>query len=280
MDIKNIKTKYLDQYLSQGVSNLDSLVGMKNLPDSCIDLVLTDPPYGIASKGKLTKSGGKIVSTSQAWGNDFQDAWEDMNAYWDWFKPYVGQFHRVMKDGASCIVFLDRKYTGLFTYLIEQEFDLHFKNKVYFKKVNPVPGITKLNYRSSIEEAIWFTKGKGYTFNFGSQKEMTQCYEGPIGKKATGHPTEKYGWMMNPLVKNHTNPGDLILDAFAGSGSTIVSAWKQGRKAIGFEKNPEFFKMAHARCNQVQQELNETHTANQLMAEEELQAQALLLEAA
>lgn len=77
MDIKNIKTNHLNQYLSQGVSNLDSLVGMKNLPDSCIDLVLTDPPYGIASKGKLTKSGGKIVSTSQAWGNDFQDAWEE-----------------------------------------------------------------------------------------------------------------------------------------------------------------------------------------------------------
>ena len=106
-----------------------------------------------------------------------------MNAYWEWFKPYVTQFHRVMKDGASCILFLDRKYTGLITYLIEQEFDLNFKNKVYFKKVNPVPGITKLNYRSSIEECLWFTKGKGYTFNFGAQKEMTQCYEGPIGRR-------------------------------------------------------------------------------------------------
>ncbi|MCL4663308.1 site-specific DNA-methyltransferase [Burkholderia multivorans] len=120
---------------------------------------------------------------------------------------------------------------------------------------------------------MWFTKGKGYTFNFGAQKEMTQCYEGSIGKKTTKHPTEKYSWMIDPLVKNHTNPQGLILDAFAGSGSTIVSAWKQGRKAIGFEKNPEFFKMAHARCDQVQQEI-------QRKIEEELHAQALLLEAA
>lgn len=273
MNAKNKQNDYLNQYLKQGVINQDSLVGMSNLPDSCIDLVLTDPPYGIATKGKLTKSGGKIVSTSQAWGNDFQDAWEDMNAYWGWFKPYVAQFHRVMKDGASCILFLDRKYTGLITYLIEQEFDLSFKNKLYFKKVNPVPGITKLNYRSSIEEAIWFTKGKGYTFNFVPQKEMTQCYEGSIGKKTTKHPTEKYSWMIDPLVKNHTNPHGLILDAFAGSGSTIVSAWKQRRKAIGFEKNKEFFKMAQARCDQVQQEI-------QRKIEEEPHAQALLLEAA
>lgn len=263
----------LKKYLNEGVINLDSLIGMSNIPSGSVDLVLTDPPYGIASKGKLTKVGGKIVSTSQAWGNDFQDAWADMTAYWTWFEPYIAQFHRVMKDGASCILFLDRKYSGLITHLIEQEFNLDFKNKIYFKKVNPVPGIRKNNYRSSIEEAIWFTKGKGYTFNFGPQKEMTQCYEGPIGKKSTKHPTEKYSWMIDPLVKNHTNPGDLILDAFAGSGSTIVSAWKQGRKAIGFEKNTEFFEMAHARCDQVQQEI-------QNKIEEELQAQALLLEAA
>lgn len=265
MNAKNKQNDYFNQYLNQGVINQDSLVGMSNLPTASVDLVLTDPPYGIASKGKLTKSGGKIVSTSQAWGNDFQDAWEDMNAYWEWFKPYVAQFHRVMKDGASCILFLDRKYTGLITYLIEQEFDLSFKNKLYFKKVNPLPGIRKNNYRSSIEEAIWFAKGKSYTFNFGAQMEMTQCYEGSIGKKTTKHPTEKYSWMIDPLVKNHTNPQDLILDAFCGSGSTIVSAWKQGRKAIGFEKNPEFFKMAHARCDQVQTKIAEELHAKELL---------------
>lgn len=271
----------INSQIQDGVFNQDSLVGMSNLPAASIDLVLTDPPYGIASKGKLTKSGGKIVSTSEAWGNDFQDAWEDMNAYWAWFKPYVAQFHRVMKEGASCILFLDRKYTGLITYLIEQEFDLNFKNKVYFKKSNCLPSFRRLNYRSSIEEAVWLTKGKGHTFNFGAQKEMTQCYEGPIGKKSTKHPTEKYSWMIDPLVKNHTNPGDMILDAFAGSGSTIVSAWKQGRKAIGFEKNPEFFAMADARCILVQQEIlladqQAVQQTNQLI--DELKAKALLSE--
>ncbi|WP_261521728.1 DNA-methyltransferase [Burkholderia multivorans] len=261
----------MKNYLNQGLVHEDSLIGMKNLPDSSIDLVLTDPPYGIANNAKLTKVGGKIVSTTQAWGNDFQDAWADMNAYWEWFQPYVAEFNRVMKDGASCILFLDRKYTGLLTHLIEQEFDLDFKNKIYFKKVNPVPGIRKNNYRSSIEEAVWFTKGKGYTFNFGAQKEMTQCYEGSIGKKATRHPTEKYSWMIDPLIKNHSKPGDLILDAFAGSGSTIVSAWKQGRKTIGFEKNSEFFKMAHARCEQAQNEI-------QRKIEEEFRDKALIFE--
>ncbi|PRF67833.1 hypothetical protein C6Q09_19350 [Burkholderia multivorans] len=238
------------------LTNQDSLIGMKNIPDACIDLVLTDPPYGIANKAKLTKVGNKIVSTTEAWGNDFQDEWADVVSYWKWFKPYIAEFNRVMKEGSSMILFLDRKYTGLITYLIEKEFALNFKNKIYFEKSNPLPGIRKNNYRSSIEEAIWFTKGKQYTFNFGEQAEMTQVYKGAIGKKKTKHPTEKYGYMIEPLIKNHSNPGDLVLDAFAGSGSTIVHALKHDRRAIGFEKNPEFFAMAKARCEADQLQLD------------------------
>ncbi|MCW5156443.1 DNA-methyltransferase [Burkholderia cenocepacia] len=237
--------------------NADALVGMKNLPDSCIDLVLTDPPYGIAGagNGKLTKVGNKIVSTNEAWGQDFQDSWDSVEDYWQWLKPFIAEFVRVMKDNGSMILFLDRKYTGLITYLIEKEFALNFKNKIYFKKTNCLPSFRKVNYRSSIEEAVFFTKGKQYTFNFGEQADMTQCYEGPIGKKATKHGCEKYKWMIEPLIKNHSKPGDVVLDAFAGSASTIVHALKHDRKAIGFEKNAEFFQMAKERCKQEQLQL-------------------------
>jgi len=50
---------------------------------------------------------------------------------------------------------------------------------------------------------------------------MTQVYEGPIGRKNTKHPTEKYSWMIEPLIKNHSKPGDVVLDAFAGSATTL-----------------------------------------------------------
>jgi DNA modification methylase len=224
--------------------NMDSLNGMKNMQANSVDLVLTDPPYGIADSAKLTKVGNKIVSTNEAWGCDFKDAWDNVEDYWNWFKPFVEEMVRVMKDGASMILFLDRKYTGYITYMIEKEFDLTFKNKVYFRKRNPVPSLRKVNYRSAIEECIWFSKGKANTFNFGEQAEMTQVYEGPIGKKKTKHPTEKYSWMLEPLIKNHSNPGDVILDCFAGSGSTVRNAIKMGRHGIGFEMSPVFHAMA------------------------------------
>lgn len=238
--------------------NVDSRVGLQTIPDNHVSLVLTDPPYGIADKEKVTKVKGKIVTTQEAWGNDFQDSWNTIEEYYEWFKPFVAEFVRVLKEDGSMILFLDRKYTGLITYLLEKDFDLNFKGNLYFRKSNPLPHFRKNGYRSSIEEAIWFAKGKQYTFNFGEQKDMTQCFDGSIGhgkyKNEDGfsHPTEKYKWMLEPLIRNHTNPGDVVLDAFAGSGSTLLYAREQDRKAIGFEKNPDFFNLAKARLQAAQ----------------------------
>ena len=227
--------------------NLDGQAGLATVPSNFVDLVLTDPPYGIADSSKLTKKGGNIVSTSQAWGSDFQDHWATIDDYYQWLKPFIAEFVRVLKDNGSIILFLDRKYTGLIVHYLERDFDLNFKNKMYFKKLNAVPSIRKVNYRSSIEECVFLTKGKQYTFNFGEQKDMTQVFEGPIGRKKTKHPTEKYSWMIEPLIKIHSKEGDVVLDAFAGSATTLVLAKKHNRHAIGFEKNPAMYAMAKAR---------------------------------
>lgn len=245
------KEYYSKNYLAHG----DGQVALAEVPSNSVDLVLTDPPYGIANSAKLTKIKDKVVSTQQAWGNDFTDSWATIEEYYDWFKPFIAQFVRVLKDNGSLILFLDRKYTGLIVHYLERDFKLNFKNKIYFKKKNPLPSIRKNNYRSTVEEAVWFTKGKQYTFNFGPQADMVQFYEGPIGRKKTEHPTEKYGWMIEPLIKNHTCPGDVVLDAFAGSATTLVLAKKHGCHAIGFEKDSRFYEMARARIRQEQLKL-------------------------
>ena len=84
---------------------------------------------------------------------------------------------------------------------------------------------------------------------------MVQFYEGPIGRKDTKHPTEKYSWMIEPLIKNHSKPGDVVLDAFAGSATTLVVAKKHARNAIGFERDERFFQMAKTRIEAEQLEL-------------------------
>ena len=238
------------------LKNIDGLTGMKSIPSGIVDLILTDPPYNIADKNKLTKVGNKIVSTNEAWGNDFQDAWANIDKYYEWLKPFLSEYYRALKNNGSLLIFLDRKYTGLITYYIERDFGLIFRNKVYFSKVNPIPSMRRKNYRSKIEECVFFTKGKQYTFNFGEQRDMTQVYEGPIGRKKTKHPTEKYQWMIEPLIKNHSLPGQTVLDSFAGSGTTLAVAKKMNRNVIGFEQSTKFFEMAKERCEADQLELN------------------------
>ena len=103
-----------------------------------------------------------------------------------------------------------------------------------------------------METAIWFSKGSAKTFNFGEQKDMKQTFIGNLGKKffldGESHPTEKYGFMIEPLIKNHSAMGQTVLDPFSGSGTTLIHAKRQGRNAIGFELNEKFFNIAKARA--------------------------------
>ncbi|ABO55660.1 site-specific DNA-methyltransferase [Burkholderia vietnamiensis] len=233
--------------------NNDCLAGMKNLPDNSIDLVLTDPPYGIADKNRTTfvnSKGGKPITTQEAWGNDFQDNFCDVDGFWEWFKPFMSEMARVTKDGGSIILFLDAKYQGHFVYLIEKEFGLKWRNNIFFTKTN-ARTLNMKGYAHSCEQAIWFTKGKTpFTYNNPMQalrKNNPNVFTGSVGSKETKHPCEKYKWMIEPLIERHSKKGQLILDPFGGSASTLVYGIKQGRKVIAFENSEKFFEMAKER---------------------------------
>lgn len=228
--------------------NQCSLKGMSKLKDQSVDLIVTDPPYNIADNKRMTKQGNKFVTTQKAWGKDFQDNWKSPEDFYNWLKPFVEQMVRVLKEDGSIVMFFDRKYAGYYSYLIEKEFGLISRNNLYFVKSNPLPSCRKNNYRSTVEEAVWFTKSKNYNLNFINQTEMKQVFTGAIGKSKTKkiHPCQKYNWMIEPLIERHSKAGDVVLDPFAGSGSTLRIAAAMGRKAIGFEKSTAFYKEAYS----------------------------------
>jgi DNA modification methylase len=247
-----VNSKYHHFHTSNGVLlKGDCLEVMKSLPMECVDLVLTDPPYNIADTDKLTKVGDDIKTNREAWGRKFRDKWDSMDDYINWLINNLKEMKRALNNSGSLILFLDRKYTGYIIYLIEQELNLKFRNKIYFEKKNPLPKFRKNNYRSCIEEAVWFTKSsKGdYYINFISQQEMKQIFRGNIGKKSSKHPTEKYEWMIEPLITRHSKEGDVILDPFMGSGTTGAIAEKLNRKWIGVEMNEEYCEMIKQRLS-------------------------------
>ena len=186
-----------------------------------------------------------MITNKDAWGNQFKDNWKNFDDYKKWILSISKILYNILNQDSSFLIFLDRKYTGLFIVLFEEQ-NYHYKNKIYFIKNNPIPHLRLNNYRSCVEECIWLSKDKA-KINFLGQEEMKQVFYGNIGKKDTNHPTEKYLWMIIPIINRHSNKNDIVLDPFLGSGTTAIACEKTHRKWIGIEKNKEYCEMAKTR---------------------------------
>ena len=230
---------------------IDALKGLKKLETESVDLVITDPPYNIASTQKLTIQQGELMSTDKAWGQ------------WDTFHPFdydimmcqvLIECYRVLKPGGSLYMFTAQEDNGYFIHKAMQR-GFQLRRVMAMVRKNPLPSFTKRNYRSAFELCMYMTKpskGKnaGYrdvTFNFLSQQDCINVFHYANGRRITKHPTEKPQAFIERLVQVSSNPGDLVLDPFMGGGTTAAAAKKHNRKFIGFELNPEYIKMGQKR---------------------------------
>lgn len=211
---------------------------LKGVPDSSVDLILTDPPYNLANY-----STGNLKAH---WRKDFNN---DI-AEWDKeslnIKGLLAEYKRVLKKTGNIFIFTAYNLLGDFHKFFDPEFDT-FQIMVWHK-TNPPPKLRKTSFLNSCEliACCW---NKGHTWNFTNQKDMHNFIETPIcmGKERLKHPTQKPLKVLNKIIEVSSNKGDLILDNFMGVGSTGESALKLGRKFIGFEIDNEYFKLAKAR---------------------------------
>jgi len=216
----------------------DSLTMLKALPDACVDAIITDPPYNIGETAKLCKKGNKIVSNKEMWGHFEPENTADWLGYLD---KVFKEFHRVVKG--SLIIFYDRfEITRIKDMLGQAGF--YPKNLLCIVKKNPLPHFRKNGFRSDFELALYCQKIKGKdTFNFLSQDQMKSVDYYVIGKKRTTHPTEKPLEVIKKYVNIITKEGDIVLDAFIGSGTTALACEQTGRKWLGIEKDETYCQM-------------------------------------
>lgn len=222
---------------------LDAVEGLKQLPDASVDLVVTDPPYNIASPQKLTVRRGRVISTQEAWG-----AWDSRHPF-DYellMTQLISQCHRVLKPGGALYIFTARETNGYFIHRAVQR-GFVYRNVLALVKKNPLPSFHRNCWRSGFDLCMYLTKGRTATFNFTSQAELNSVFAYGSGFKATQHPTEKPLELIRRLVRVSSNPGELVLDPFMGSGTTAVAARQLGRRFIGFELEPAYRAMAEAR---------------------------------
>jgi len=217
---------------------MDCLDGIKGIPDESIDLILTDIPYNISKENNF-----KTMKNRQGRnGIDF-GKWDKQ---FDIHSLYFLQ--RLLKKGGSLFLFHSFEQFGLLQSILSE---LNFKDKIVWEKTNPMPRNRDRRWISNIELASWYVKdGDKWTFNRQNDK-----YEGSVlrfpsesgGGFKRYHPTQKNLQMVEYIIKIHSNPGDLILDPFMGSGTTAVACINTGRNFIGFEISEEYCKMAEKR---------------------------------
>jgi len=214
----------------------DCLEIMKDIPDNSIDCVLTDPPYNIAKDNNFHTMGRQ--------GIDFGE--------WDKgadILSFICEIPRILKKDGSIIIFNDWKNLGDIVRECEK-FGFITKDMIRWEKSNPMPRNRDRRYVTDYECAVWLTNKKAkWVFNRQSETYDRPCYTGSLTPKSekVGHTTQKPIYLMENLIKTHTNQLDTVLDMFMGSGSTGVACQNLNRKFIGIEKDDKYFDIAKKR---------------------------------
>ena len=243
----------------------DCVAAMNSLPEASVDLIFADPPYNLQLKGDLHRpDNSKVDAVDDAWdqfagfaaNEAFTKAW--LAAAQRGLKPdgaiwAIGSYHNIFRVGTAL-----------------QDAGFWILNDVIWRKTNPMPNFRGRRFANAHETLIWASrnqKGKGYTFNYEALKmanddlQMRSDWLFPIctgherikdadGKKA--HPPQKPEALLHRVLMAASNPGDVILDPFFGSGTTGAVAKKMGRHFIGIEREIDYIDVATKRIADVQ----------------------------
>jgi DNA modification methylase len=219
------------------------------LPAGSIDLILTDPPYGISAYSGVTKVGNKLVAANFDGDHDDWDS-ADPDEFQVQLQAWVNDWARLLRPGGALVAFTDKALiSDLWRFC--KAAGLQPKNTIVWVKANPHPAaLARRNLISATEFMLWAVKpGEGYTFNPSDHWNLQNVIEAPLcaggeriknEKGETLHPTQKPLAVLTPLIEAFSNRGDTVLDGFAGVGSTGVAAQALGRKFIGVERDAAF----------------------------------------
>lgn len=223
----------------------DCLEELKKIPDETIDAIITDPPYcsgGFTETGK--RYGSKTRSNNVKWFDN--DNMTTMGLVW-LLREVLIEFKRILKPGGSALVFCDWRMYPMLAPALESSGTRH-QNLIVWNKNYAGLGF---GFRSKHELIMQFAKGKPSYYRKNG-KNVIDAKKPPTNRRH--HPTEKPLDLMTELISVVTPPGGIILDPFAGSGSTLVAAKQGGYNYIGIEKESEYIEIARKRLEEVGRE--------------------------
>ncbi len=265
----------------------DNLTALRALPGASVELIYIDPPFntGITQKrtrirtvrdaeGDRTGFGGNRYRTEKLVSAPiYTDIFDD---YLGFLRPRLIEAHRVLTTTGSLFFHIDPREVHYCKVLLDEIFTTPitsgracFQNEIIWAYDYGARATKR--WPAKHDNILWYTKDpKAYTFHLdasdripymapslvGAEKAARgktptdvwwHTIVSPTGKEKTGYPTQKPLGILERIVRVHSNPGDTVLDFFAGSGTTGVAALRNGRNAILIDQSPEACKLMRAR---------------------------------
>lgn len=231
----------------------DSWTWLRERGADTFDALITDPPYssGGFTRGDRSKSVGEKYSAAETALNtkpDFDGDNRDQRGFLAWYTLWLTDSLRVLKSGAPVVLFTDWRQLPLTTDAMQAGGFLWRGIAVWAKTVcRPQMG----RFAAQTEFAVWGSKGQmPEGKDIGTLPGVWSAP--PVQRGNRNHVTEKPVPVMQQAVRIAPK-GGLVLDLFAGSGSTGVACLREGRRFIGVERSPEYFEVACKRLREEEQ---------------------------
>ena len=238
----------------------DSLEFLATLDDDSVDCIWTDPPYFLSNDGTTCIAGKRVKVNKGEWDRS-QGTELDHQSNQAW----LAECYRVLKpEGTIWVTGTFHVYLSVGMAMLQQGFRI--LNDIIWEKPNPPPNLGRRCFTHASEIVLWATKAqKGgkhrYTFNYEAMREenngkqMKSVWRVSAARKDEKvygkHPTQKPVALIDRCLRASTNPGDLVVDPFAGSGATGVAALRRDRRFIGCEREVEFVELTSRRLTAV-----------------------------
>ncbi|MBC8331745.1 MAG: site-specific DNA-methyltransferase [Anaerolineae bacterium] len=245
----------------------DCVEMLNSLPAHSVDLIFADPPYNLQLQNELHRPNmSKVDAVDDAW-----DQFDSFSAYDDFTQNWLVACKRVLKPSGT--IWVIGSYHNIFRVgAILQNLGFWILNDVIWVKTNPMPNFRGVRFTNAHETLIWASSKQGarYTFNhqamkgLNDEKQMRSDWwllplatgaerlRDEDGNKA--HSTQKPAALLYRVILAASQPGDVVLDPFFGSGTTGAVAKCLHRNWIGIEREEKYIRLAQQRIAAVKPE--------------------------
>ena len=257
------------------IINGECVAEMKKLPDSCIDLVIADPPYNLSKGGEWKWDNSVEVHGMGGNWNKVMQEWDDFTfeSYMTFTMAWLTEARRILKPTGSMWIFGTYHNIGMINVAC-QMLGIEIINEVVWYKRNAFPNLAGRRLTASHETILWCNKGgeiREYYFDYvyakngdfsydslkSSGKQMRTVWDISNNKEKSElaygkHPTQKPIRILKRMIQLTSREGDVMLTPFSGAGSECVAAKMTGRKYIGIELDHSYCEIAAERLKHVE----------------------------